>query len=384
MITRVKTLRQAMALSSNFEHDPSTTTGLQFGHFGGAVHNFGVLQTIAAGTVTVPNGVSIIFLDTFPKTATIEAAADPSAASNRYIPLYQINTSSGSITTITDLRSWTTASLGTELGLEPNPSFDSLVATWSPEFDYQFRGANAGAGLVNDGSETDSANTFPVIFSSGPNTYQVTNGDVANPGFCVNLFDGHDGYGHNGGTLYSPGTEWDMTSGSIVCIFRSDENSPDLEHFFNMTSQGGFGIKLSLEPAGHVEFFLKLSSNNGGELNIDSGGSRTVVSDDNTWHIAVITQDGGTVLNPLMYLDGVIEDDTGGSFDSNDDRGHWFKTVFDTLSSVRTAFGAAIGGANPGSSLTQGFGGDLDRLIFMTKELTAQEVSDMYDAYFNL
>lgn len=119
MITRVRNLQLATTFDANFEQDINTTTGLSFGHVGGSVHNFGVLQTIAAGTVTVPNGVSTIFLDVDPAVATIEAAADPDVGSDRWIPLYLINTNNGAITTVTDLRSFTSASLGDSLGTPP-------------------------------------------------------------------------------------------------------------------------------------------------------------------------------------------------------------------------------------------------------------------------
>ena len=260
--------------------------------------------------------------------------------------------------------------------------FDALAASWNPEFDYQFRGADANAGLVNDGSEDSSANDFVVQFSQAPDLFQQTNGDVVNPGFCTHHTDA-DGYGPPV-QLYVPGTEWDMTSGSIVAIFRSDVDSPNREALFAMAAQSGFGIALFVDAAGHLEFFCKLTSNSGGELNIDSGGNQTVISNDDTWHIVVITQDGGAANNPLMYLDGVIEDSSGGSFDSNDDREYWFKTILDSIPSVRTAFGAIVGGADPGTSLTQGFDGNIDRIIFMTKELSASEVLSMYNIYFGL
>lgn len=111
MITRVKNLQLATAFSSNFEQDIDTTTGLLFGHVGGSVHNEGVLQTIAAGTVTVPIGESIIYLDTEGVTALIAANVDPDSVTNRWLPIYIITANGEGILTVQDVRSFTSAAI---------------------------------------------------------------------------------------------------------------------------------------------------------------------------------------------------------------------------------------------------------------------------------
>lgn len=376
MVQKLNKYTGNIGLSLNFQ--PTTISGLNISHNGGVVGGNGVVKETVAGSIAVPAGTAwTVYVNL--TTGVLTSVATASLPTSNILILWDGTSGGSTVTSIRDVRSWTSTGNAVSSSL----SFDTIVASWNPEFDYQWRGANAAAGLENDGSATLAVNDFPVIFSQGPDTFQVTNGDVNNPGFAVHLTD-PDGYGHNGGTLYTPNTDWDMTSGSIVCIFRSDFNSLNVEHLFSMRAQSGFGISLKLDAAGHVEFFCKLATSSGGELNFDSGGTRTVVGNDNTWHIVVVTQDGGTVNNPIMYLDGAVEDSSGGSFDSNDDREFWFKTIFDSISSLRAAFGGAIGGADPGTSITQGFDGNLDRLIFMTKELTAQEVSDSHDAYFGL
>jgi len=117
MITKVKNLRQSLEFGSNFEHDPSTTTGLSFGYEAGAVHNSGKLETFAAGTITVANGTQIVYIDVEPGTAVL--ASEATVTSLRYIPLYEVTASGGTITTVTDLRGLLTASLGSSTGTAP-------------------------------------------------------------------------------------------------------------------------------------------------------------------------------------------------------------------------------------------------------------------------
>lgn len=108
MITKVREMRQSMLYSSNFEHNPNTTTGLNFGYFAGAAHKDDVVTELAASTVTVPNGTSVVYIDMEP-TPIIKNDVAASITSTRFVPLYNVTAASGTISLVTDLRSFTSA-----------------------------------------------------------------------------------------------------------------------------------------------------------------------------------------------------------------------------------------------------------------------------------
>lgn len=114
MITKVRKLDQATAFSENFEYNPNTTTGLNFGHRGGVVDHLGTLTTLSATTVAIPsNGVYVVYInqDDPPTALSVGTLAAIPTTVRRYIPLYEITTGSSSITDVKDLRSFTTFSL---------------------------------------------------------------------------------------------------------------------------------------------------------------------------------------------------------------------------------------------------------------------------------
>ena len=112
MVTKVKAMRQALEFSSNFEHNPNTTTGLNFGYFQGSYTDAtGKLVQSAASTQAVPdNVVSLFYIDLQPTTPVVKAEIVASITSKKFVPLYSITAVGGAITAVTDLRSFTSAS----------------------------------------------------------------------------------------------------------------------------------------------------------------------------------------------------------------------------------------------------------------------------------
>ena len=122
MITKVREYRQATEFQGNFEHNPNTSDASTFGYYGGAVHdNIGGLREFAAGTIALVPGTNIVYIELGAGDPVIETRAEGNITSVRYIPLYRVEG-----TNVTDLRSHTMASLGTELGTPPVPPLSAF------------------------------------------------------------------------------------------------------------------------------------------------------------------------------------------------------------------------------------------------------------------
>ena len=112
MVTKVKNIRQGMEFSSNFEHNPNTTTGLNFGYYQGSYTDAdGELVQSAASTIAVPSNVtSLLYIDLQPTVPVLKVEIVATITSKRFVPLYDITAGSSTIASVTDLRSFTSAS----------------------------------------------------------------------------------------------------------------------------------------------------------------------------------------------------------------------------------------------------------------------------------
>ena len=108
MITQVKNFRQVMEFESNFEQDVNSTTGTSFAYFAGSVQKAGALVEISASTVTVPTGTSTVYVDIEPGSPSIKA--DLVITSAKFVPLYTVISDGFNITSVVDMKSFTSAS----------------------------------------------------------------------------------------------------------------------------------------------------------------------------------------------------------------------------------------------------------------------------------
>jgi hypothetical protein len=130
LITKVRNLRQATEYDSNFEQDILNTTGLTFAFFAGETYLGNSLVDVAAGTVTVPVGDFVIWLDVTTVTVpAMKATNVPGVAATDSIILYTGTSTTTDIdqSTVVDHRSFTTGHRG------PSASVSDVVQTQDPE-----------------------------------------------------------------------------------------------------------------------------------------------------------------------------------------------------------------------------------------------------------
>lgn len=95
------------AIPSDFAQDPDTTSGLTFGYKAGALRDDDSIISVSAGTVSLTDdATNYVEVDS---SGTV--SANTSGFTIGQIPLHEIVTSSGSISSVTDKRTWLSASL---------------------------------------------------------------------------------------------------------------------------------------------------------------------------------------------------------------------------------------------------------------------------------
>lgn len=94
-------------LGSFYSQDTGTTTGLTFGYNSGVVRNDNVIATTAAGTIALTDA-STNYIEVTPSTGVI--TTNTTGFTTLRVPLFEVTTSGGAITLVTDRRTW--AALG--------------------------------------------------------------------------------------------------------------------------------------------------------------------------------------------------------------------------------------------------------------------------------
>ncbi len=357
MITKVKNLKNSMEMAGNFEHDPGATTGLDFGHFGGFCLNSGELQEISAGTVTVPDNVtSTVYIDS--ENSPIVLVAEVSITSERYIPLYTVVAGGGTISTVTDLRSVTSSSVGTTLGAG---SINSVIEALNPIVWFKM---DETSGLpVNSGSGAG----WDMTLQSGTPTYQITSGDQSQVGKAIGFDGSTDAFLAAIATSTFEGLD-SSSSGAIIFIFRTPD-IPVSGRFVAWSNKLDSGFR---EPhIGHSTDKIQFSW--AGPTQVAYTITSTTDVDDDEWHVLIINHDG---TDSDLWLDGVKEADTS----SGMDKGRWFdddppSSQFDALAFSGAAF------VNE-SGTTGKIEFDMDHLIVVDGFMTDQEIADLTNSYF--
>ena len=99
----------AGTISGYYSEDAGSHSGLNFGYFGGKVHNDNVVTSTADGTVALTDSTTN-YVEVHPGTGVVSANTSGFTAGR--IPLFTVVTAGGSINTVTDQRTWARAGSG--------------------------------------------------------------------------------------------------------------------------------------------------------------------------------------------------------------------------------------------------------------------------------
>lgn len=104
MVQKIRNYTGNFANSLNYQ--PTTTSGLEVSHLGGAFFKAGVALETAAGSITVPDNTSwSVYIDG--SDNTLKSTDTASLPTSNIIVLWQGTSANGEVTSLTDVRSWT-------------------------------------------------------------------------------------------------------------------------------------------------------------------------------------------------------------------------------------------------------------------------------------
>lgn len=111
---RLEFIESMLSGATNFYgEDAANHSGLDFAYFAGKVRNDSVIYDTVAGTVTLANNATN-YIEVDPASGTV--SANTSGFTSGQIPLFQVVTAGGAISTVTDKRTWAVAGTGGEGG----------------------------------------------------------------------------------------------------------------------------------------------------------------------------------------------------------------------------------------------------------------------------
>jgi len=166
----------AGTISGYYAEDAGSHSGLNFGYFGGKVHNDNVVTTTADGTVLLTDATTN-YVEVHPGTGVV--SKNTTAFTAGRIPLFTVTTSGGTISVVTDQRTWARAGGGgggghtqnTDLGTDNTEFKLNRLHTGAPSSNCLFsveRGSSADASLRwNEATDkwefTNDGSTFQEI-----------------------------------------------------------------------------------------------------------------------------------------------------------------------------------------------------------------------------
>ena len=176
-----------------YQYDPDTTSGLDFGYKAGKVRNDNVVWETSAGTVTLADDATN-YVEVNPADGTV--SANTTGFTTAYIPLYEVVTASGAITTVTDKRTWVAAGGGgggggghvqnTDTGTTANAFKLNMDETGAPSADCKLeveRGTSPNVALKWNETEnkwqfTNDGATYQDVFDAagptgGPGIHEI-------------------------------------------------------------------------------------------------------------------------------------------------------------------------------------------------------------------
>lgn len=359
MVQKVNKYHNNSALSIAF--GVTDITGLVVSHNAGSITRAGgVINEIAAGTVTVPASVSFsIYLDL--DTNTVESKATASILStDSYQVIYDGVSGSSDVTSLRDLRSWTSTKIGTAGA--SGSTYAQLVAAIDPGSWYRFD--EASGGVLNQGSQGSALDlaegTYGTAWSGTYAQEGVPISDESSTGAM--LFGG-------GGRLTAGTNRWG-TQATGTMFFIVDMTNVTSQRFMWGVTLGADLNQIHGIAQADKSFTLDWASTG------SNNSSLTTSSTLSGWHSIAIVQTDDSVNGPDMYVDGVIDSSAVLSADGGVGYDFWF----DAFTPDTTAIGA-----RGGITGTAKYNGLMDEFFYVdTTELTATQILDLHNAAFGL
>lgn len=135
-----------------FSHDVDSTSGLDFHYRTGLLRNETQIISLPAGFVTLAdNATNIVYLSNVPGSEEVTSDILGSEPTEEFIPLYEVVTSGGVITGVTDYRTYFIKARGSAAGLPVEEYFPSLVAPQTV-FTLTVTNTTYGVGVYLNGS----------------------------------------------------------------------------------------------------------------------------------------------------------------------------------------------------------------------------------------
>jgi len=347
-----------LTLSRNFDFQGST--GLNFNHGPGAVTGVGVIKESAAGSVAVPASGS---WDVYADFVTGNLAAAATAPLTNSQVLYQGTSGGGVITSVTDVRSWTSS--GINVGSRGFDEFLTTVAAPNRSGDWLFDEVSPNA-IINQGTATQAdLNAIGAAV-----TYSAT-GDVAYETDDALSFPGAGGNWAARTAGLTPASYPAHSTGSFGIVAKADgtQSGPILfavgssstTDFTFFRTQGGAGATGNME----VHFV-----SSGGSNDALTRSTSTLTIYDNNYHMFIYTQ-SGTGIGPQLYFDGALVAQGTTNYTGTRDADSWFH---DKPTQGRIAFASATA---LGNNL---YGGDIARAWVSTDVMTAGNIATLNTA----
>jgi hypothetical protein len=364
MVTKIREYTGCLPFEANFE--PTGTSGLNFGHSGGAVTGIGVIKETVAGNVAVPASSAWSIYASY-TSGLLVGSTTASVPSTDALVLFQGTSDGSAITSWIDYRSWTSTAL-----ISAGQGFDEfLTGTVAPNRVLDFKFDETSGTVANFGTATlASLNAlFNVTYSqtgdvsyetddsikisgAGPSTMARTTG--LNPFNTPNMATGHIGIVFKTNTATSNSfTQQDImfdagsASTTQRCLFRGQGTGTTTR------------VEVEILDTGTGYTSLTRCENVGG-------------LDDDNFHMWICVQDGS---GPKHYVDGVLYTNTGtGGFTRYLVGGlasDWFD---DKKSQGRIAVGSATALGN------NMFDGNFSRLWVSTDIPSAGDITSLNEA----
>ncbi len=293
MVQKVTNYTGNFPIGLNFQ--PTTISGLNISHTGGVVAGVGDIVETAAGSLAIPdNSIWSAYVDT--TDGILKAVATASLPTANLQIVWDGVSSSGSVLTLRDVRSWTS----TANTVAPSEkSFETQINALAPDHWWKMNDsstplADSGTATARTGAEISTPLHYNMpAYTSETRTVHF---DGTTDGF--DLSDTIAPTATTGTILFL----FKSITSSERCIFHLGDNTvgPTSEFSINLTGSGGFVIDI-----------VKDGSNNSSW----TGGSGF---NDGLWHLGILRQTGAAV---ILHVDNnqvaISRADAGDAEDSD-------------------------------------------------------------------
>lgn len=353
MVTKVRNLSQSFEYESNLEQDILNTTGLTFAHFAGEVFLGNALVDIAAGTVTVPVGAFVIWLDV--TTVTVPAMKATNVVGVAAIDSIILYTGTSTVTdidqsTVVDHRSFTTGRRG------PSATVSDVVQTQDPEaapgnpywvmrsrmatWDDVHKDWNTGAGENSNERQTanlvmDDASGVPIRAIGVANILYTINGTPTfgevGPTFLKGQAIGAMGFDGSTDFIRPPTNNFSADAVGVYWgwFFAGSSGSGNGRIILAQSNAAGT-VSGEWGVSGANEVFFQMFTTGGSyRLEVDTPN---IVH--NTWNFVVIVQRGGNSGAQIYWNGTLYNKDTGNTTETITGaatRDWWWSNIWSAL-----------------------------------------------------